>query len=135
MKRSWARKWASYLEKPYVRQAQECLMSGKDTRCCLGHAEVVAGKKFYRSKNVFNGKASYVVRDEDRDIEKEDLLTDDTKHLFEMATNNGQFEGYVRVEGFTPDDERGYGSLAEMNDAGVPLKTIAKIIRKKYKEL
>jgi hypothetical protein len=126
MKKSWALKWASYLEKPHVRQAHECLMSGKDRRCCLGHAEVVAGKKFRRSRD-----GRYLVKDEAGETEKEDLLTDDTRYLFEMKSNNGQFETPIKAH----HDGGVFTNLAEMNDARVPLKTIAQVIRKKYKEL
>lgn len=130
MKKSWALKWANYLEKPFVRQAKNCLMEKKDTRCCLGHGEIVAGNKFRVDKEVYT---TYYVNDNDGS-KVEDVLTNSTKNLFEMKSNHGSFHKPVEVQ-YRDGTTDTFTDLVGMNDAGIPLKNIAKAIRRHYKEL
>lgn len=111
MKRSWAMKWARDLETTRARQTQLKLNDGEGGFCCLGRLCVLAkarGKRSATGKIYYHGEGT--------------ILPSEVMEMVGMRTQSG-------VVG---DDE---DELSSMNDGGMSFAEIAKVIRKRWKEL
>jgi len=128
MKEYWAKKWSKYLQTPGLKQTKGRLSRGNkesSPKCCLGHAEYMVGNRFNADKD---GYVDIVKKG--KVIEHRCLvLSYNTKELFGMKTKEGDFD--------TPVVWRGneFYDLSNLNDAGMPLKQIARVIFDRMDEL
>jgi hypothetical protein len=112
MKRSWAMKWARDLETTKAKQARGVLNDGKGGFCCLGRLCVVVGAKGRR--NNINMGISY--------HGAVTVLPSEVQDLVKMST----------ASGIVGSDEC---ELSSLNDDGVSFTELAKLIRKRWKDL
>lgn len=100
------------------------LPNGDTEFCCLGRACVVAGTltRGTRADGVFNfqGELGDVFTD---------VLPPSVQKKFGFRTSNGGFQEPIYI------GARGFSTLAAMNDAGVPFKSIAQVIADHWRTL
>ena len=134
MKRKWAERWADFLERPDVRKLNGKLALGgrlEAPKCCLGHLEFLVGNRLEqgRTSTTVYSTTGKVLKDGDN-ASADEFLSASTYRKVGMRSIDGcLFDGSVLFRG------ESRFSLADLNDAGMSLKKIAKVIRERYKDL
>jgi len=114
MKRSIAFAWATFLENPHRKQAKGILDAGNGKRCPLGHLCYML--RTPRKKEIGYSYPLYIYADYHTA-----LLPITVMNKAGMRSQKGALKGG--------------GSISKMNDGGMSLKKIAKIIRKRWRDL
>jgi hypothetical protein len=125
MNKAKAFKLAEALESGKYRQAKEALRTKDDRFCCLGVACDLTGHKWEGDSNHF---VNYRIFGNDVNIPA--TLMKQTG----FGTTTGEFKKPITVKrknGLSV----AFGSLIHMNDQGLSFEFIAKILRKRYKNI
>ena len=126
MKKSWAMKWVKALESGRYKQATGKLQDDGGACCCLG---VLC--RITRTPSDVKGSASPLVFFGTEDDGSDTSLPKMTRDKVGMQTVSGSLN-----DGIEMSDGKGKAcSLITANDRGMTFKEIAKIIRKRYREL